>query len=197
MRAKEWTEGPTKGRHARPVPIGDLGQLVLERRRQVQELHADLLAGVKPIANAFVLSRAPDGSAPCLPDGLSLGFARITKELGLPWHFHDLRHFAATVGIASVAGTSARGPTGRPGGHRTSRPDARRDHTRDIGLKLISGHGAEISQLVLRYPGRGSAFFLPLTEVFGYLATRGDDELCPCYLIPPATLPVPPNLVVA
>ena len=97
-----WAEGPTKGRRDRPVPLGSLGLLVLDQRRQAQERWA-ATTGYKLVPDPFVLSREPDGSRPCLPDGLSLTFRRHCKALQLPWHFHDLRHFAGTIGVASGA----------------------------------------------------------------------------------------------
>jgi integrase len=100
VRATDWTEGPTKSRHTRPVQLGDVALYVLECRRQAQEALA-VDVGVQLVKDPFVLSRAADGSLPCLPDGLTLGFRRLAMKLGLPWHFHDLRHFAATVAMTS------------------------------------------------------------------------------------------------
>lgn len=61
----------------------------------------------------YVLSRSSDGSAPCLPDGLSLAYARLAKRLEIVTHFHELRHFSATTAIA--AGSDVRTVAGRLG----------------------------------------------------------------------------------
>jgi integrase len=59
------------------------------------------------------LSRASDGSAPCLPEGLSLAYARLAKRLGIVTHFCELRHFSATTAIAQ--GVDVRTVAGRLG----------------------------------------------------------------------------------
>jgi integrase len=65
------------------------------------------------VDDPYLLSRSPDGAAPCLPDGLTAGYARLAKALGIPGHFHELRHFAATVAIGS--GADVRTVSGRLG----------------------------------------------------------------------------------
>lgn len=101
-----WTEGPTKTARARPVQLGPQARAVLSRRLAAQVAYAAEV-GVDLRADAFVLSRAADGSQPCLPDGLTLAFARAAKAAGLPWHFHDLRHYAASVAMAARANPRA------------------------------------------------------------------------------------------
>ena len=106
VRKTDWTEGPTKTRHTRPVRLGDVALEALRRRRRAQEHFAGLV-GVQLVSDAFILSRHATGSDPCLPDGLTLGFGRRARKAGLPWHFHDLRHFAATAAMKSGANPRA------------------------------------------------------------------------------------------
>lgn len=96
----EWSVGPTKTHQVRRVALGVTARDALGRRHKQQEAWAAKV-GVKLAADAFILSRAADGSIPCMPDGLSHGFQRVNKALGLGHHFHELRHFAATQAIAA------------------------------------------------------------------------------------------------
>lgn len=61
----------------------------------------------------YILSRSADGSSPCMPDDLTHAYRRVAQSLGLGGHFHELRHFAATVAIAS--GGDVRTVAGRLG----------------------------------------------------------------------------------
>lgn len=106
------TEGPTKTHAVRFVAIDDALGAVLSKRRDDQFGNAQL-AGVTPAPDPFVLSRSTDGSAPCLPNGLTAAYRRIAVRLGLPTHFHELRHFAATTAIGS--GADVRTVAGRLG----------------------------------------------------------------------------------
>ncbi len=105
--------GPTKTHAERSVAIGAAGRDILARRWEKQARYAEhARTALRP--DAFVLSRSPDGSEPCLPDGLSHGFADLVeglwprpfrpnrKRVGKPRrHFHDLRHFCATEMVAA------------------------------------------------------------------------------------------------
>lgn len=95
-------EGPTKTHQERTLPVDPVGRAALLARRLAQEVYADL-KGRELVADPFVLSRCPDGSEPCLPDGLTHAFKDLAVSLGQPWHFHDLRHFVATRALASGA----------------------------------------------------------------------------------------------
>ena len=106
------TEGPTKTHQRRDIAIDPALASLLAARRGQQESYAGL-AGVELVDDAYVLSRSSDGSAPCLPDGLSLAYARLAKRLGIVTHFHELRHFSATTAIAQ--GVDVRTVAGRLG----------------------------------------------------------------------------------
>ncbi|HTW07328.1 MAG TPA: site-specific integrase [Acidimicrobiales bacterium] len=126
-----WKETTTKTKRGRLVPLDARALAVLDWRREAQEAYAAEV-GVKLAQDAFILSRAADGSQPCLPDGLSHGFTRLVERLWPrerddhgdytappKWHEHDLRHFAASIGVGSgmVAVAMAASPRRlRPGG---------------------------------------------------------------------------------
>jgi hypothetical protein len=74
-------------RNARRLPVPP-------SRRAAQ--HASQV-GPALVDDPYLLSRSADGSVPCLPDGLTAGYARLARGLGIPGHFHELRHFAAIV----------------------------------------------------------------------------------------------------
>jgi len=93
------SEGPTKTHQRRDIATDHALASLLAGRREQQERFA-ALAGVDLTENPFVLSRASDGSTPCLPDGLSNAYARLAKRVGIVTHFHELRHFSATAAIA-------------------------------------------------------------------------------------------------
>jgi integrase len=108
----EVSEGPTKTHQVRQVAIDEvMGAFLLVRRGQQESYAAHL--GVPICADPYLLSRSADGSAPCLPDGLSHGYERLAKRLGVVGHLHELRHFAATTAIAG--GTDVRTVAGRLG----------------------------------------------------------------------------------
>ncbi len=110
--AAKATEGPTKTHQRRDIAIDPALASLLAARRGQQESNAGL-AGVELVDDAYVLSRSSDGSAPCLPDGLSLAYARLAKRIGIVTHFHELRHFSATTAIAQ--GVDVRTVAGRLG----------------------------------------------------------------------------------
>jgi integrase len=74
---------------------------------------------VELVADAFVLSPAPDGSAPLRPNLATDVFRRIRHDVGLDTaRLHDLRHFVATQLIG--AGHDIRTVSGRLGHAQTS-----------------------------------------------------------------------------
>lgn len=106
------TEGDTKTHQARRLALDPVALEVLGRRRRAQEkLAAD--AGSELVADPYILSRRADGAAPALPNGITLAFGRLARHLKLPYHFHDLRHFAATTAI--TAGVDVRTVASRLG----------------------------------------------------------------------------------
>ena len=109
---RETSEGATKTHQRRDIAIDDALVAFLTHRQTEQRRYADAI-GVTLSADPYILSRSADGSTPCLPDGLTGGYGRLTRKLGSGGHFHELRHFAATTAIAS--GVDARTVSGRPG----------------------------------------------------------------------------------
>jgi integrase len=75
------------------VLVAGAGTLELLRARRVEQAKAALAAGVALPPDAYVLSRAPDGSKPIRPDGVSHRFAELAHRLGINCRLHDLRHF--------------------------------------------------------------------------------------------------------
>lgn len=70
--------------------------------------------GTTLATRAFVLSEAPDGTAPYRPDKATGMFRRVARRVGLrATRLHDLRHFAATEMISS--GIDVRTVAGRLG----------------------------------------------------------------------------------
>jgi hypothetical protein len=66
-------EGPTETHQRRIIAIDAALEAFLVRRRADQEAYADAV-GLPLVADPFILSRSANGSAPCLPDGLSAGY---------------------------------------------------------------------------------------------------------------------------
>lgn len=55
-----------------------------------------------PLAfDPFLFSPEPSHGRPCLPSSISQAFSRTAVACGLPYHLHQLRHFAATQAIAA------------------------------------------------------------------------------------------------
>ena len=94
---------------------------LLTSRREHQERYAASV-GAELVKDPHVLSRSSDGSAPCLPDRLTLAYARLAKRLGIVKHFHELRHYSATTAIA--AGSDVR-TVARRLGHADPAPTSR------------------------------------------------------------------------
>ncbi len=96
------TDGPAKSHQVRQFAMDEATRAVLVAR---QQQHAALAkqVGVDLCTYPYFLSCSADGSAPRLPDGLSHGYERLTKRLGIKGHMHELRHFSATTAIAGAA----------------------------------------------------------------------------------------------
>jgi integrase len=106
------TEGPTKTHQRRDIAIGEALGTFLAARQQQQRVYAAEV-GVALVDDPHLLSEASDGSSPFLPDHLTDNYVNLTKRLGTPGHFHELRHFSATEAIAS--GADVRTVAGRLG----------------------------------------------------------------------------------
>jgi integrase len=89
---QELIEGDTKTHQERSVALPAPAVASLQRyRAQIEKASAD----------PFVFSPRPDHSTPYTPDAISRMFARVARDAGLPYHLHQLRHFAATQAIAA------------------------------------------------------------------------------------------------
>jgi integrase len=106
------TEGPTKTHQRRDLAVGETLGSFLAARQDGQKAYAAEV-GVELVNDPYLLSQASDGSTPCLPDHLTDNYVNLTKRLGIPGHFHELRHFSATEAIAS--GADVRTVAGRLG----------------------------------------------------------------------------------
>ena len=97
---KSLTIGDTKTHAERRVALPDEAVDVLRLFHQqlgerAQYTHIPLAA------DPFIFSPAPDHGRPYPPHTLTNMFSRHAKALGLPYHLHQLRHFAATQLIAA------------------------------------------------------------------------------------------------
>ena len=106
------TDGPTKSHQVRRVAM-DAATRALLRTRYEQQMALAKQVGVDLCADPYLLARSADGSAPCLPDGLSHGYERLARRLGIKGNMHGLRHFSATTAIAG--GADVRTVAGRIG----------------------------------------------------------------------------------
>jgi len=113
-----WSEGPTKTHQVRRLALDGFATGVLRERIRHQKWYADE-AHAALVADPFLLSRRADGSEPCLPHGLTVGFARLCKVCGMVksdtdspmYHWHELRHFSISTAIAAghdIVGISRR-----------------------------------------------------------------------------------------
>ena len=96
----ELAEGPTKTRQRR------------ERHHRPGRGGAALV-GAKLVKDPLCLVAFFRRLLPCLPDGLTLAYARLAKRLVIVTHFHELRHFSATTAMAAAR----RGDGSRPARH--------------------------------------------------------------------------------
>jgi integrase len=119
--------GSVTVRRALTVVQGDPTEGATKTGR-TKHLALDVVAlGVVLVDDPFVLSRDYDGSGPCLPDGLTHGFGRLVEQLWPRvkaraeeprWHFHDLRHWAASTMVS--AGVDIKTAQARGGSATTS-----------------------------------------------------------------------------
>jgi integrase len=109
----------TKTHAKRRVAVG-AGTVELLRARRVAQAKDALACGSTLVANAYVFSHVPDGSAPIDPDGISHRFLRLARRLGVNCRLHDLRHFMVTHLVASgVDWRTVSGRAGHADGHMT------------------------------------------------------------------------------
>jgi integrase len=105
-------ERPPKTGRGRTVFIGDKGTMFLDGYLRAKR---DLL-GHGPDPTGWLLS--PDGGTTSLrPNALTTFMWRLSKRIGVPFRFHDLRHFAASTlmaggtDLATAAGQLGHSPT--------------------------------------------------------------------------------------
>jgi integrase len=108
----EWSEGSTKTRQTRKLSLDDSLAAYLAKRHADQEAYARLV-GTTLVKDAFILSPVADGSAPYMPDRLTDNFRNLARRAGVQAHLHQLRHYNASVAIAS--GSDVRTVAGRLG----------------------------------------------------------------------------------
>ena len=73
----------TKTHAKRRVAVG-AGTVELLRARRVAQAKDALACGTTLVANAYLFSHVPDGSAPIDPDGISHRFLRLARQLPRP-----------------------------------------------------------------------------------------------------------------
>jgi len=112
VNGKGVVQGLTKTHLLRRLTLDEFGLAVVQARIEAQR-KAAANAEVELAPDPFLLSRVANGSKPCLPDGLTHGFARVAAKLGMDFHFHQLRHWMATTALA--AGHDVRTVAGRLG----------------------------------------------------------------------------------
>lgn len=139
----EVMEGETKTHQRRPVALDPVAVAVVERRMGEQRARAAWDGG-SLVGDPWLLSRRADGGAPCLPAGLSHGFRRVAASLGLPYHLHELRHFAVSMMLANGVDPVA---AARRAGHR------RVTMTLDVYGKLVSGSDRSAAEVLGRLLG--------------------------------------------
>lgn len=85
-----------KANNARRISIGaGLVALLDEHHARARETAATFRADLHP--DAYILSEAPDGSAPLRPERLTGRFRALAKRAGVDVHLHELRHGHATA----------------------------------------------------------------------------------------------------
>ena len=88
-------EGDTKTHQVRVIALDEIARDVLAQRRlEVERLSTE--ADSPLVEDPYVLSYRADAGQAINPDTLTGGFRRCANRLGLKYHFHELRHFAAT-----------------------------------------------------------------------------------------------------
>jgi integrase len=108
-----WIAGPPKTHQARKVALDAFTLAVLDELRS-RALRWASDAGVAVDADGYILTLDPSGVKPMRPDTFSQGFARICRSVGVTGvSFHTLRHFSASMLIAS--GRDVRTIAGRLG----------------------------------------------------------------------------------
>ena len=101
----------TKTDRSRRVSLDEVAVAVLVS--QIGEVKAVESAGFHLVDDPYLFPGDPSGGAPWHPDWPTHAFRNTCDDLGMKWHFHQLRHFTATQLIA--AGLDVRTVSGRLG----------------------------------------------------------------------------------
>lgn len=109
---RDLVEKDTKTHQARRVGLDARTVSALKAQRK-RSLELAMAVGVKPVADPFVFTRAPDGSVPVRPDVVTKTFQRLAKDHAPGTRLHDLRHFSVTRLLA--AGVPVKTVSGRHG----------------------------------------------------------------------------------
>jgi len=92
--------GPTKTHQVRVLALDEIGSAVLARHRAYM---VDLSERAESplVEDPYVLSYNANGATPVNPDTLTHRFAAVAAKFGVPYRFHDLRHWSVTTLIAA------------------------------------------------------------------------------------------------
>ena len=97
---KQLTEGPTKTHGERKVNLAaGAVDVLVAYRAQIEDLSESTMISLA--ADPFVFSPHPSHDRPYVPTSISQMFYKVARRLGMPYHLHQLRHFAATESIAA------------------------------------------------------------------------------------------------
>lgn len=111
-RAGRDRETDTKTHQMRRIALDPTTTDILARHRARYVERVTALEGT-PQDTAYIFSYDPEHRRPCSPDGLTHRYSRMTADLGLDTHLHELRHYSATELLA--AGVDLRTVAGRLG----------------------------------------------------------------------------------
>lgn len=101
----------TKNHQLRKVAVGSIAEAVI--RSQISLLQSMSSKGFNLVPDPYIFFALPDGSQMLHPDTPSKVFRKVCDSLGLPYHLHQLRHFAGTELVG--AGHDPRTVAGRLG----------------------------------------------------------------------------------
>ena len=92
----------------------------LLKAHRLRQAETALACGAALPPDAYVFSRAPDGSQAISPDGISHRSQKLAADLGMRARLHDLRHFMVTQLVAGgVEWRTVSGRAGHADGHMT------------------------------------------------------------------------------
>lgn len=117
QRGRNRWEKDTKSHQHRRLALDPRSVELLQAHRARCESYARAIEA-ELSTDAFVFSRAPDGSTHLVPDSVSQRYAKLAARLGVKTTIHKLRHYSATelisagVDIRTVAGRLGHGGGG-------------------------------------------------------------------------------------